>query len=280
MVNIALQYTYLPPAIVLQSVTNSSEVVKHNSLPLEDDKSKKEVQNGAKKEVHNGLKKKPVESDSDSDKEVEEDLDESSNMGDSILQRLPISSTPAPVVHGNNSQTELTAEMEKSSQLFASKLPAINKATLPLLSLPQAVTAPPVTKATIPASNDSTTSTVTTAVISVATANVTTTTTTLTTNTATIPDKTGLEAKLLSDKDVKPVGVVADGGLTKNEEEDVEHGDEKESSHSRLVTVTPLSHSLSSELSGTLSDDSIAVTPTESIDVSDSGLCIMCVCMH
>ena len=264
----------VPSAADSQSVTNSSEIAENKTL--EDDKSKAVVVTDSSK-----MKSKPVESDSESEKEVEEDLDESSNIGDSILQQLPISSTPASVTHTTNSQTKLTAETEqRNSQLFTSKLPAINKATLPPLSLPQGGTNHPITNAipTDTVSSD-TKASAAISITNVTTTSVTTVTTTLTngTDTATVSDKPVLEAKPLSDKDAKPVDLV----IAKNGHDDVEQSDEKESSHDRLVTVTPLSHSISSELSGTLSDDSIAVTPTESIDVSDSGvyICMYIVCM-
>ena len=244
-------------------------MMKNNALPVEDGKSKSEAEDNVK------MKSKQAESGSESEKEVEEDLEESSNMGDSILQQLPISSTPAAAAHMGTSRNELTTETEeKSSQLFTSKLPAISKATLPPLSLPQAVTNSPVTNTTSLISSDNKTSTITSTANSVPT--VTAATGTLTTNATTDSDKAVLEVKPSSEKETNPVGLVAED-LVKNGEDDEEQGDEKESSHSRLVTVTPLSHSLSSELSGTLSDDSMAVTPTESIDVSDSGMCV-CLC--
>ena len=104
----------MPSAADSKSVTNSSE---NKALPLEDDKSKEVVTDSSK------LKSKPVESDSESEeKEIEEDLDESSNIGDSILQQLPISSMPASVAHTANSPAKLTAEAEqKDLQLFTSK---------------------------------------------------------------------------------------------------------------------------------------------------------------
>ena len=243
----------------MSSAADSSE---NKALSLEGDKPKAVITDSSK------MKSKPVESDNESEKEVEEDLDESSNIGDSILQQLPMSSTPASVAHTANSQTKLTAETEqKNSQLFTTKLPAINKATLPPLALPQAVT-------NSPDINASSTNTVSSTTKTVASPHVSTTSvtaaTTLTngTDTVTVSDKPVLEAKILSDKDAKPVNLVT----AKNGHDDVEQSDEKESSHDRLVTVTPLSHSISSELSGALSDDSMAVTPTESIDVSDSGV--------
>ena len=240
-------------------------MMKNNALPVEDGKSKSEVEYNVK------MKSKQAESGSESEKEVEEDLEESSNMGDSILQQLPISSTPAAAAHMGTSRNELTTETEeKSSQLFTSKLPAISKATLPPLSLPQVVTNPPITNTTSLIGSDNKTSTITSTANSVATV-------TAATGTLIDSDKAVLEVKPSSEKETNPVGLVAED-LVKNGEDDEEQGDEKESSHSRLVTVTPLSHSLSSELSGTLSDDSMAVTPTESIDVSDSGVCVFVWC--
>ena len=101
----------------------------------------------------------------------------------------------------------------------------------------------------------------------------------ISTTTANVPEKHVVGTKPQSDNDAKIADLVVDG-LAKNGDDDegAKQDDDKESSHDRLVTVTPLSNSLSSELSATLSDDSMAVTPTESIDVSDSGVCI-CVCI-
>jgi len=257
-------------------MTNSLTAIKSEGLSPGDDKAKAKVTENDK------MENKLVESNSESVKEVEEDLDESSNIGDSILQQLPISSTPAPAAQ-NSYQAKLTTETkQKTSQLFSSKLPAINKSTLPPITSSQLVTVP-TTSANL-TGNDIKASTITSTANSAATTSVTTTTTTLTastnTNITTIPGKPVLENVTPSDKDAKPAGLTADH-LAKNG--DTIEGDEKESSHDKLVTVTPLSHSLSSELSGTLSDDSVVVTPTESIDVSDSGVCVfvyvLCVCV-
>ena len=234
-------------------------------VPSDNNKSKAVVTDSSK------IKNKPVESDSGSEKEVEEDLDESSNVGDSILQQLPLSSTPASVAGTASTQATVTAKTEQNGlQLFTSKLPAISKATLPPLTLPQTATDPPVgiTSFTV-VTSDIKTSTVT-STVSNKIATTVTTTSNNGINIATTPDKPVIETKHLSDKDAKPVDAVT-RSLAKNGD-DVEQNDEKESSHDKLVTVTPLTHSISSELSGTLSDDSIPVTPIESIDVSESGV--------
>ena len=234
-------------------------------VPSDNNKSKAVVTDSFK------IKNNPVESDSGSEMEVEEDLDESSNVGDSILQQLPLSSTPASVAGTASTQATVTAKTEQNGlQLFTLKLPAISKATLPPLTLPQTATDPPVgiTSSTV-VTSDIKTSTVT-STVSNKIATTVTTTSNNGINIASTPDKPVIETKHLSDKDAKPVDAVT-RSLGKNSDY-VEQNDEKESSHDKLVTVTPLTHSISSELSGTLSDDSIPVTPIESIDVSESGV--------
>ena len=259
----------VPSAFDSKSVSNSSEVL--TKVASDNDKFKAEVTDSSK------IKNKPVEYDDGSENEVEEDLDESSNVGDSILQQLPLSSTPASVAGTAGPQAKITTLAEQNgSQLFISKLPAISKATLPPLTLPQTATDLPVSIATSTAvTGDIITSTVTSTVSNM----VATTVTTATTNginIASTPDKPVIKTKPLSNKDAKPFNIVS-RSVSKNGN-DMEQNDEKESSHDKLVTVTPLTHSISSELSGTLSDDSMPVTPTESIDVSESGVWI-CVCV-
>ena len=208
------------------------------------------------------IKNKATTPDSDSGKEVEEQLDESSNLGDSILQQLPISSTPA------TDRTTTTKTEQNTSQLFGSKLPPIGKSNLPPLTLNLPTTdIPPITTTVAINTATSSTTTITQSTMSSCSSEVSAVTADIE-----APAAAARKTNLVHQEGISDVTkVVKDGG------EGV--GDDKESSRDGLVTVTPLNHTLSSELSGTLSDDSIAVTPTESIDISEGVVCI-CVCVH
>ena len=209
------------------------------------------------------LKSKVSTMNSESDKEVEEELDESSNFGDSILQQLPISSTPATDRSVTNNQPE-----KQTSQLFGSKLPPIGKSNLPPLTLSLPTTdIPPITTSTVinPATSGTTTITTSSSSVEVSSAAAVTST----------EAPTARRESLVRQEGASDVTKVVNDG----EEGVGGQGDDKESSHDGLVTVTPLNHTLSSELSGTLSDDSIAVTPTESVDITESGMVYVCMCM-
>ena len=209
------------------------------------------------------IKNKATTPDSDSGKEVEEQLDETSNLGDSILQQLPISSTPA------TDRTTTTKTEQNTSQLFGSKLPPIGKSSLPPLTLNLPTTdIPPITTTVAINTATSSTTTITQSTMSSCSGEVSAVTADTKAPAAAAARKTSL---------VQQEGISDVTKVVKDSGEGV--GDDKESSRDGLVTVTPLNHTLSSELSGTLSDDSIAVTPTESIDVSEGVVCI-CVCVH
>ncbi|XP_065906112.1 EF-hand calcium-binding domain-containing protein 7-like isoform X2 [Dysidea avara] len=234
-------------------VTNSVQTVHNGTSLVKGDQTKMAASEDVK------VKNKVSTADSESDKEVEEELDESSNLGDSILQQLPLSSTPAT---DHSSATNNKPE-QKTSQLFGSKLPPIGKSNLPPLTLSLPTTdIPPITTST--AINPATSST-----------------TTITQSTTTSSSSIEVSSTVADTNTEGPAAnrtslVRQEGGsdvtkVVKDGEEGVSgQGDDKESSHDGLVTVTPLNHTLSSELSGTLSDDSVAVTPTESIDITES----------
>jgi len=234
----------------LQTGTSSVEREQTKMAASEDDK----------------LKNKVSTMNSESDKEVEEELDESSNFGDRILQQLPISSTPATDRSVTNNQPE-----KQTSQLFGSKLPPIGKSNLPPLTLSLSTTdIPPITTSTV--INPATSSTTSSSSVEVSSAVAVTNT----------EAPAARRESLVCQEGASDITKVVNNG-------EEGEGDDKESSHDGLVTVTPLNHTLSSELSGTLSDDSIAVTPTDSVDITESGMvcvhvhagmCGVCVCLH